>query len=212
MLKHRLHALPVRAFFRVDCELHRLLRPASEVFRIRVIFADNGHRAQSQLHRRRQALQVLGEQESLFAGEERRQHADEFRALLRGYFSQIPAYGRKQVAPACGSRLPVFTSQRPPQPFRRVHIVVAEAALVAHEIALGLRVLARSETVDDVFIGVEIDAAPRAAIRAHAVLLLQVPDALLVEEILAAGAPTGQRSTTLPASLFSSGWPGKTSI
>src|SRR5947209_8341166 len=34
----------------------------------------------------------------------------------------------------------------------------------------------------------------------------------LYRKSLLPSAPTGHRSTTLPASLFSSGWPGKTSI
>jgi hypothetical protein len=65
-----------------------------------------------------------------------------------------------------------------------VDIRVIEAALVADEPALGLRVLARADAVDDVLVVIDVDAAAGRAAGADAALRLEEPDALFVQEIL----------------------------
>ena len=64
--------------------------------------------------------------------------------------------------------------------------MVAEPPQITHEMALRLGILTRPKAVDDVLIRIEMDAAAGAAIRANAVRILEVPDALLVKEVLAA--------------------------
>ena len=64
--------------------------------------------------------------------------------------------------------------------------MVAEPAVVAHEMALRLRIVARPQAIDDVLIAVQLNATAGRTIGANALLGLQVPDALLVEKILAA--------------------------
>src|SRR6266436_3061030 len=76
--------------------------------------------------------------------------------------------------------------QRPADAPIGVYIVKAVAAQIAHEISLGLGILTRTQAIDDVLVLVHEDAAARTAIRANAFLRLEEPDALLVEEVLAA--------------------------
>ena len=58
--------------------------------------------------------------------------------------------------------------------------------VVAHEVALSLRVLARLEAEDGLVVLIDLDAATRRTIGADAVGGLQPPDSLLVEEIFRA--------------------------
>jgi len=64
--------------------------------------------------------------------------------------------------------------------------VIAEAAFVTHEMALRQQVDARPQSINDVFIVVDVDAAACAAAGANAGLVLQEPNSLLVEKIFAA--------------------------
>src|SRR5439155_7185514 len=64
-------------------------------------------------------------------------------------------------------------------------------ALVANEVALGLGVDAGPQPVDDVLVRVQMNTTTGTAIGANAVGLLQIPNALLVQEILAAQRPHG---------------------
>src|SRR5205085_198689 len=64
--------------------------------------------------------------------------------------------------------------------------VVAEPAVVADEVPLRLRIETRTQPIDNALVGVQINAATGAAIRTDAFLLLEEPDTLLVEKVLAA--------------------------
>ena len=61
-----------------------------------------------------------------------------------------------------------------------------EAAVVAHEVALSLRILARLEAEDSLVVLIDLDAASGRAIGADTVGGFQPPDSLLIEKILAA--------------------------
>src|SRR5205085_5973728 len=90
---------------------------------------------------------------------------------------------------------------RPQEALRRVDVVVAEPALVAHEVALRLRVVARPEAVDDALVAVAINTAPRRAVGADALFRLEVPDAVLVQEVLAAQRPDRTEVHDIPRQL-----------
>src|SRR5262249_11139913 len=86
-----------------------------------------------------------------------------------------------------GGRLKVAIDarQRPDDALGRVREVIAVATLVANEVPLRLRVGARTQPIDDVLVGIDVNAATGAASRADTVGGFQIPDALLVKEILA---------------------------
>ena len=67
-----------------------------------------------------------------------------------------------------------------------VDVLPAEPAFVAHEVPLRLRIRPRPQAVDVVLVLIDVDAATGAAAGADAVGALQPPDALLVQEVLAA--------------------------
>src|SRR5262249_34677378 len=83
------------------------------------------------------------------------------------------------------------TDHRSPEPLGRIDVVKTESALVADEVALRLWIGPRPQAVHDVLVAIDVDAAPGAAIRADALLLLQIPDALFVEKVLAAQGADG---------------------
>src|SRR5439155_10911874 len=60
---------------------------------------------------------------------------------------------------------------------------------VAHEMALRLRIETRPETIDDVLVFIDEDAAPGAAIRADGLVRFEGPNALLVKEVFTAQGP-----------------------
>src|SRR5262249_19158152 len=70
-----------------------------------------------------------------------------------------------------------------------VHVVKTVTAQVAHEVSLSLGILARPQSVDNVFILIDEDAAAGAAIGADALLALKKPDPLFIEKVLAAQGP-----------------------
>src|SRR5205085_863519 len=70
-----------------------------------------------------------------------------------------------------------------------VDVVVTQPAVVAHEMPLGLGIDPGTQAVDDVLVAVEVDAAAGGTVGANAVFRLEVPDAVLVQEVLAAQGP-----------------------
>ena len=82
--------------------------------------------------------------------------------------------------------LAILAASREREPLVAVDVLPAEAAFVAHEVALRPAGFARLEAIDAVFVLVDVDAAAGAAVGADALGRLQPPDALLVEEVLAA--------------------------
>ena len=100
--------------------------------------------------------------------------------------------------------------QRDPAGIVDVRIVVA--AVVADPPLVHQQVLARLDPIDAVLVLLDPDRAAGGAAGADAAVPPHEPDPLLIEEVLVAQRPTGQRSTTLPESLLFRGKPAMTSI
>ncbi len=191
MHQHRLDAAAVWTLLGANRELDRLDRPALAILGIGVVLADHRHRAERQACVRRQTLEPLGQQVRLFTRQKRRQHSDNGAGILRTCFLERAADHGDELGPRLRHQLAFAPHHRPGKALDGVDIVVAQPAVVAHEIALRLLVFARPQTVDDVFVAVEENAATRRAVGTDTVLRLEVPDAVLVEEVLATQGTDG---------------------
>src|SRR5262249_36523485 len=76
-------------------------------------------------------------------------------------------------------------------------------------IPLRLGVLPRPEAVNDVLVMIDEDATARTTIRTDALLILQVPDPLLVEEILAAQGSDRTQIDHVAGQFIVTGFAGK---
>src|SRR5436190_19490403 len=104
---------------------------------------------------------------------------------------QFLAQGGKDSLPSGNGLAVVAADERPAQTLIGIHVVITETPQITHEMALSFRILARPKSVDDVLVGVQVDAAAGAAIGANAVRVLEIPDTLLVKEVLAAQGANG---------------------
>ncbi len=87
------------------------------------------------------------------------------------------------VVPIARADFAILPTSRESQPLIAVDVLPAEAAFVAHEVALRHRVRPRRQAIELVFVLIDVDAATGAAAWADALGRLQPPDALLVQEI-----------------------------
>gem|GEM_PF-3995234 len=184
-VQHRFDAAPIRTFLSANGELYRLPWLAAPVLRVSVVCADDRHGAERQPHLRRQPFKKLRQQISFFAGQKRRQYAHDTRRVLRGGRERVANLGR-DFGPRHGDQLAATPRHRPQEALLGIDVVITEPAVVAHEMALRLRIIARAQAINDILIAVQVDATAGRTIGANAVLGLEVPDAMRIEKILAA--------------------------
>ena len=80
---------------------------------------------------------------------------------------------------------------RPRYPPVGMDVMKTVSAVVAHEVALRLRILARPQPINDLLILIDENTAAGAAVGADTLLRAQKPDPLLVEKIFAAERGSG---------------------
>ena len=188
VVQHRFDALAIGALLGADRELRGLDRVALYVLRVAVVFTDDGHRAEYEASGLRVARERQREEERFLHREERREYDRE----LRGRFEFL-LQERRNLRPRRGAEAAVELDQRLREALAGVGVVVAVPAVVAHPEALRLRllVLPRPKAIDDVFVRIRVRGTSGAASGTYAVRRLQIPDALFVEEVLAAQRPDG---------------------
>src|SRR5207249_166427 len=134
---------------------------------------------------------ILGEQISFFAGQKWRQYAQDGTGIALDRVGEFVPQPTDHFRPRRRGQLGAAPHARPGEALQRVDVVIAEPAFIAHEVALRQRVLARTQTIDDVLVAIEVDAAASRAVSANALLSLEIPDALFVEKVLAAQRADG---------------------